>query len=51
MFTVCGFQGGREHGVPILISEIDPDGDTTGLYVGDSVLSVNCVDLSQVNSG
>ncbi|KAG8307374.1 hypothetical protein J6590_023145 [Homalodisca vitripennis] len=41
--------GGREHGVPILISELDPGGDTTDLYVGDSVLSVNGIDLTQAS--
>uniref|UniRef100_A0A1B6DRB8 PDZ domain-containing protein n=1 Tax=Clastoptera arizonana TaxID=38151 RepID=A0A1B6DRB8_9HEMI len=41
--------GGREHGVPILISELEPGGDTSKLYVGDSVLSVNGIDLSQAS--
>ncbi|XP_076801236.1 Golgi-associated PDZ and coiled-coil motif-containing protein-like isoform X1 [Clavelina lepadiformis] len=43
--------GGREHGVPVLISEIH-DGAVVdrngGLYVGDAVLSVNGHDLRHV---
>ncbi|XP_047098499.1 uncharacterized protein LOC124712248 [Schistocerca piceifrons] len=42
--------GGREHGVPILISELDPDGPAArcgNLYVGDAVLCVNSIDLRQ----
>lgn len=42
--------GGREHGVPILISELEADGPaarTQQLYVGDAILSVNRVDLRQ----
>jgi hypothetical protein len=41
-------KGGKEHGVPILISEIHPGqaaercGD---LYVGDAILAANSVDL------
>jgi C-terminal processing protease CtpA/Prc len=41
-------QGGKEHGVPILISEIhrDQPADRSGeLFVGDAILSVNGVDL------
>lgn len=41
--------GGREHGVPILISELEPGGDTNKLFVGDSVLSVNGIDLRQAS--
>nr|CAB3250333.1 golgi-associated PDZ and coiled-coil motif-containing protein [Phallusia mammillata] len=40
--------GGREHGVPILISEIHEGAVTDrtgGLYVGDAILSVNNQDL------
>lgn len=43
-------QGGREHGVPILISELETDGPaarTNQLYVGDAILAVNRVDLRQ----
>ncbi|KAJ9584623.1 hypothetical protein L9F63_021041, partial [Diploptera punctata] len=42
--------GGREHGVPILISELEPDGPAARcgtLYVGDAILSVNGHDLKQ----
>ncbi|XP_077287065.1 uncharacterized protein LOC143911837 [Arctopsyche grandis] len=42
--------GGREHGVPILISELEADGpaaQTGQLYVGDAILSVNNIDLRQ----
>ncbi|XP_073981232.1 Golgi-associated PDZ and coiled-coil motif-containing protein-like [Rhodnius prolixus] len=41
--------GGREHGVPILISELEPGGGTEQLYVGDAILSVNGIDLTQVS--
>lgn len=40
--------GGKEHGLPILISEIHPNGLTWRcgqLYVGDSILSANKSDL------
>lgn len=40
--------GGKEHGLPILISEIHEDGPawrTGQLYVGDSILAVNKHDL------
>ncbi|XP_025098830.1 Golgi-associated PDZ and coiled-coil motif-containing protein-like [Pomacea canaliculata] len=40
--------GGKEHGVPILISEIhegQPAERCQGLYVGDAILSVNNLDL------
>ena len=40
--------GGKEHGVPILISEIDPNGPadrSNALYVGDAILEVNNIDL------
>lgn len=43
------FKGGKEHGVPILISEVHPDqpADRSGnLFVGDAILSVNGIDLS-----
>ena len=42
------FQGGKEHGVPILISEIhegQPADRCNGLYVGDAILAVNGIDL------
>jgi hypothetical protein len=42
--------GGREHGVPILISEVHDDGlaSRSGeLYVGDAILSVNGIDLKE----
>ena len=41
-------QGGKEHGVPILISEIhegQPADRCDGLYVGDAILAVNGIDL------
>lgn len=44
-------QGGREHGVPILISELEAGGPaalTGELYVGDAILAINDVDLTQV---
>ncbi|XP_014681051.1 PREDICTED: Golgi-associated PDZ and coiled-coil motif-containing protein-like [Priapulus caudatus] len=40
--------GGREHGVPILISEIhegQPADRCRGLYIGDAILEVNGIDL------
>ncbi|EDO46649.1 predicted protein [Nematostella vectensis] len=40
--------GGKEHGVPILISEIHdgmPAARCGGLYVGDAILAVNGIDL------
>ncbi|CAG9785211.1 unnamed protein product [Diatraea saccharalis] len=43
-------QGGREHGVPILISELEAGGPaalTGELYVGDAILAINDVDLTQ----
>lgn len=43
--------GGRDHGVPILISEIHPGGIVErvgGLYVGDALLSVNDASLRDV---
>jgi C-terminal processing protease CtpA/Prc len=46
-------QGGREHGVPILISELEPEGPaarTGALYVGDAILSVNSISLRDVGS-
>ncbi|XP_060800959.1 protein Shroom2 isoform X2 [Amyelois transitella] len=42
--------GGREHGVPILISELEAGGPaalTRELYVGDAILAINDVDLTQ----
>ncbi|XP_044742910.1 Golgi-associated PDZ and coiled-coil motif-containing protein-like [Chrysoperla carnea] len=42
--------GGREHGVPILISELEPNGPAAlsgQLYIGDAILSVNGIDLKQ----
>ncbi|XP_022816086.1 uncharacterized protein LOC111349272 isoform X1 [Spodoptera litura] len=42
--------GGREHGVPILISELEAGGPaalTGELYVGDAILAINDVDLTQ----
>ncbi|XP_075970332.1 Golgi-associated PDZ and coiled-coil motif-containing protein-like isoform X6 [Anticarsia gemmatalis] len=42
--------GGREHGVPILISELEAGGPaalTRELYVGDAILAINDVDLSR----
>ncbi|XP_045486382.1 Golgi-associated PDZ and coiled-coil motif-containing protein isoform X2 [Pieris rapae] len=42
--------GGREHGVPILISELEMGGPaalTGQLYVGDAILAINDVDLTQ----
>jgi hypothetical protein len=44
--------GGRDHGVPILISEIHEDGPAARseqLYVGDAILAVNDVDLKDVS--
>lgn len=41
-------KGGKEHGVPILISEIhagQPAERCGNLYVGDAILSVNGIDL------
>ena len=40
--------GGKEHGVPILISEIQPGQPADrcgGLHVGDAILAVNGVNL------
>lgn len=42
--------GGREHGVPILISEIHDDGPaarSNELFIGDAILNVNDVDLKE----
>ncbi|CAH2266926.1 jg8831 [Pararge aegeria aegeria] len=42
--------GGREHGVPILISELEAGGPaalTGALYVGDAILAINDLDLTQ----
>lgn len=41
-------QGGKEHGVPILISEIHPSQPADrcgGLHVGDAILAVNSINL------
>lgn len=41
-------QGGKEHGVPILISEIHPTQPADrcgGLHVGDAILAVNGINL------
>jgi len=43
--------GGKEHGLPILISEISKNGlayQSGQLFVGDSILSVNKYDLRNV---
>lgn len=43
-------QGGKEHGVPILISEIheeQPADKCDALYVGDAILSVNGINLRE----
>lgn len=50
LFFCRGAQGGREHGVPILISELEPNGPAAmsdQLYIGDAILSVNDRDLRQ----
>ncbi|XP_020601259.1 Golgi-associated PDZ and coiled-coil motif-containing protein-like [Orbicella faveolata] len=42
--------GGKEHGVPIIVSEIHeglPVGRSGGLYVGDAILAVNGIDLQE----
>lgn len=42
------YQGGKEHGVPILISHVHPGlpADTShNLYVGDALLSANGINL------
>ena len=47
-------QGGKEHGVPILISEIhegQPAERCGQLYVGDAILSVNGIDLRNAKHG
>jgi PREDICTED: similar to golgi associated PDZ domain and coiled-coil motif containing protein len=44
------FTGGKEHGIPILISEIHrntPASRCGSLYVGDAILSINGIDLRQ----
>ncbi|KAK8381337.1 hypothetical protein O3P69_018432 [Scylla paramamosain] len=44
--------GGREHGVPVLISVIHPDTPASRaghLYVGDAILSVNEISLKEVS--
>ncbi|KAK2702958.1 hypothetical protein QYM36_018483 [Artemia franciscana] len=43
--------GGAEHGVPILVSELYPDtpaGRCSSLHIGDSIVSVNGIDLRKV---
>lgn len=45
---ICSHQGGKEHGVPILISEIHPSQPADrcgGLHVGDAILAVNSINL------
>lgn len=45
-------QGGREHGVPILISELEVGGpayECRNLYVGDAILKVNNVSLENAS--
>lgn len=40
--------GGKEHGIPVLISEVHPNtpaSRTGALYVGDAILAVNGIDL------
>lgn len=42
--------GGREHGVPILISEIHENGPAARsgkLFIGDAIISVNDIDLNE----
>jgi golgi-associated PDZ and coiled-coil motif-containing protein len=42
--------GGKDHGVPILISEIHPNGPayrSSELFVGDAILSVNGINLRE----
>ncbi len=48
MFALELIQGGKEHGVPILISEIHPTQPAErcgGLHVGDAILAVNNINL------
>ena len=48
------FQGGKEHGVPILISEIhegQPAHRCQGLFIGDAILAVNNIDLRNAKHG
>ena len=48
------FQGGKEHGVPILISEIhegQPAYRCHGLFIGDAILAVNNIDLRNAKHG
>ena len=45
-------QGGREHGVPILISELEiggPAHECKNLYVGDAILKVNDISLENAS--
>ena len=44
-------KGGQEHGVPILISELQPEGPASRcgkLFVGDAILACNGKDLTTV---
>ncbi|KAK3851598.1 hypothetical protein Pcinc_041766 [Petrolisthes cinctipes] len=46
--------GGREHGVPILVSVIHPDTPAArcaNLFVGDAILTVNDISLREVSHG
>ncbi len=43
-------QGGKEHGVPILVSDLEPKSCPKNLFVGDAILSVNGIDLNQVKT-
>jgi C-terminal processing protease CtpA/Prc len=46
--------GGKEHGLPILISEIHETGPawrSGQLYVGDSIIAVNKIDLRDAKHG
>jgi C-terminal processing protease CtpA/Prc len=50
LITVVHLQGGKEHGVPVLISEVhrgQPADRCGQLFVGDAILSVNGIDLRQ----
>jgi len=43
--------GGRDHGVPVVISELHPEGPATScgqLNVGDAIVAINGIDLKQV---
>ena len=50
LINVEYLQGGKEHGVPVLISEVhrgQPADRCGQLFVGDAILSVNGIDLRQ----